>query len=643
MNDSIEEQLKKLAAEKEANGEESEITEMIENSVGRDETEEQMRIVTSDEDLNERGGETAGNIDAREIFSGGELEEYVSKNNRSKRTFERYKEGIENEIDQSGAESTAEIIQAVNLYFKKNPNHRKSQAGKLILSNVLLLEQAGKEGSNDPTEKFEGNKMEGEEPKNIEEFEKLGFKISNDSNKTFYNNENTGVDLEITGYDPKTNEVVVVLHEHSKIENQEDGQNVLVLDGGEGKIRTERIAFNDFKRMMDDYVLQGSQIDATVERAQIEDNRNFEIKAVPGKMYRNKAGNKIKVIEFNPLDKKSQQVRAGQARICMISPNVGSKPSREFKTIGVDELNEILAKQEYREVNPNIKVGGRNTVWRKGNQTMEILRHEKDKSKGKHLVVFRREDGSGGELDLGDFKELINSENWQRQEKQEKSKQKGKQIEKLEEGELNENEKRLFEEVFVPFAEDSAKGIEKPVWADGYSADQRNQLKEIERKRFWEQEIFEKIEEFNQKIGADTGKAVGIREEKMGMFVEKLKNEIDKKIKPVVETDESVDAKVEQEKIEKQQINEQEKEKVERIFVPYSQIYLEEISSYSPEGLDEEEIEQVRKIEKDRFFGSVLPLKMEESTFIRKQAVSSAVDSVKETIEKEQRSDSAKN
>ena len=41
------------------------------------------------------------------------------------------------------------------------------------------------------------------------------------------------------------------------------------------------------------------------------------------------------------------------------------------------------------------------------------------------------------------------------------------------------------------------------------------------------------------------------------------------------------------------------------------------------------------QVEEDRFWGSVLPEKMKETTFIRKEAVSSAVEFAKDKIETE--------
>ncbi|MEA1926288.1 MAG: hypothetical protein U9M90_03560 [Patescibacteria group bacterium] len=499
IRDQLIEQAEFLKDTKENSKDNSELVKMIKNTA--DNTEEEPETSNRALDV---------------IFSGEKIDAYSEKGQGANETLQRYRQGIEQEIKEGGVCDSKSVKEAAERFFKKNPGKRNTKAGKIIIEN-LERSNAGTNQQECPTvetSQTEKNKEKKETitgaPKTVEEFESLGYKISDARNKFYYNNEEVGVDLEITGFDPKTEEVTIVHYEHSKIGDQEEGQNVITLGDKADKVKEEKMPFGDFAEKIKGYVEQGSQKNETIKEKEMMEKDDNGTEMLRGKLFRNKKGEKIKVLESGSFEKGGVRVKKGQVLIRTETPeetDEGERIVKKFRAIKIERLQKLLEENGYKEVNTSIRIGAKGTVWRKDKETFVVAKHYRG-SKGKaHKIAVQFSDGKEEIMDLGDLKEKIDSERWTREEKPKKQKEKikeeaesgeiSKSEERREKVELDEGERETMDKIFSPYAQQYIEELDKFSWGEGYTPDQIAQLKKIEKEKFWGNVLPSRISEAN--------------------------------------------------------------------------------------------------------------------------------------------------
>jgi len=479
MGETLEEQFQKAIKKKNEQGESSDTVEMAKKALDKKANSntiepEGINTVTSEEIF---GKEQQEDPEKKGKFK---LEGLFAGNEGTKPARESYEKDIRAFITEKGAETPEEVGQAVEEYFEKNKAKGKTQTGKMILSNLEQMRLA-KETNTEEKQADEITEVEEEErkdkdvkaPKTLEEF-KSKFEVSRESEKKFYNNDKTGVDLEISGYDPKKGEVSIVFHEHSKIESQEDGNNVLVLDEEpdkkKEKSRSEKMPYTKFQAMMKDYVVQGSQVDESVKPKKIEGESNEHISIVPGKTYRNEKGEKIKILKLDP--KRGETIRVGEAHILKIIPEKidgKDKIKNEWSYVKVEELKRMLAEESYRRFEEPQTKKKRRTGEEKKDTRKEEQEVELEPEKTLEIEKKRDEPAEEGNNELN---KVLNKEKKEQGDEQEKKEQ------------LDEKELEAIESIYLPYAQECLDMINayKP---DGYKEEDVERFRQEEKKRFF--------------------------------------------------------------------------------------------------------------------------------------------------------------
>lgn len=626
MNEPIKEQLEKAAAKKES-GDGSGLPEMIEKAAAREGSETETSEEVQEENVPATENEQPETIDpkqaAENILTDRILTAYVDSHAPSQRKERRKKiEGYRKELTKELKRKQEK--EGLNLGDKSAV--KEAVVGflrsKRLTKVIEILEQGPATPENDPA--GEGSKME--VPKSVEEFEARGFKISTETEKYYYTSEESAVDIEIIDFDESSGEVTVVFHQEAKIVAQEEGQNVIDFQGDK-QIQGKRMPYQEFAEMMKSYTPLGLEEGATKKEGdekKAEGEKTFKI--IPGKLFRNDKGEKIKIVDRNPVIK--DQVRTDLVRVRFDVP--GEK--RRYKNIKVEELKSILHEGKYREVNTSIKIR-KGAIWQKGDQKIKILRHEGDGEKSPHIVVFRDQNDEGSSMPLNDLKEKIDSEGWTEVEapKSKRRKSGREKPEQAVESKLEEQETRAIEKVFVPYAQEYLEGVENFQWGEGYTAAQVAELKSIERERFFAVVAKQKISETNF-----------IREEVIDIVVEEIRKKAEELVPVKIEqTETSSEDVAEDEQVEKAESpDEKEIQTIKTVFVPYAQKYLQDLEAFDwGENFPENLAARRKQVEEDKFWGSVLPLKMKETKFIRGEALFAAVELTKEKLESEPNSD----